>query len=69
MSQQHRVLVAGCGAMANTWVDYAMQRPDTEIVGLVDLQEQNAMALAARHGLSCPIYTDIAEAILSLIHI
>ncbi|MET3938049.1 putative dehydrogenase [Paenibacillus sp. PvP094] len=63
MSQQHRVLVAGCGAMANTWVDYAMQRPDTEIVGLVDLQEQNAMALAARHGLSCPTYTDIAEAI------
>ncbi|MEO2205178.1 Gfo/Idh/MocA family oxidoreductase [Paenibacillus pabuli] len=63
MSQQHRVLVAGCGAMANTWVDYAMQRHDTEIVGLVDLQEQNAMALSARHGLSCPIFTDITEAI------
>ena len=63
MSQQHRVLVAGCGAMANTWVDYAMQRHDTEIVGLVDLQEQNAMSLSARHGLSCPIFTDITEAI------
>ncbi|MFS0870754.1 Gfo/Idh/MocA family protein [Paenibacillus xylanilyticus] len=63
MSQQHRIVVAGCGAMSNTWVDYAMQRPDTEIVGLVDLQEHQAAALAARHGLSCPIFTDIAEAI------
>ncbi|SDL20589.1 Predicted dehydrogenase [Paenibacillus sp. OK060] len=63
MSHPYRVVVAGCGAMSNTWVDYAMQRPDTEIVGLVDLYEQTAVALAARHGLSCPTFTDISEAI------
>lgn len=63
MTQQHRVVIAGCGAMSNTWVDYALARPNTEIVGLVDLYEPVAAALAARHGLTCPTFTDIREAI------
>ncbi|MEN1988349.1 Gfo/Idh/MocA family protein [Paenibacillus hubeiensis] len=63
MNERYRVIVAGCGAMSGTWVDYAMQRPDTAIVGLVDLQPQQAAALAGRHGLDCPTFTDINEAI------
>ncbi|WP_339240102.1 Gfo/Idh/MocA family oxidoreductase [Paenibacillus sp. FSL R5-0517] len=63
MSHPYRVIIAGCGAMANTWADYALQRPDTEIVGLVDLYEQTAIAFATRHGLTCPTFTDIREAI------
>lgn len=63
MTHPYRVIIAGCGAMANTWADYALQRPDTEIVGLVDLYEQTALAFAARHGLTCPTFTDIREAI------
>ncbi|NMO95034.1 Gfo/Idh/MocA family protein [Paenibacillus lemnae] len=63
MDKKYRVIVAGCGGMSNTWVEYALQRPDTAIVGLVDLQPQQAANLAARHGLDCPAFTDINEAI------
>jgi hypothetical protein len=35
--KKHRVVVAGCGAMSNIWLDYAAQREDVEVVGLVDI--------------------------------
>ncbi|KAF9113864.1 hypothetical protein BGX30_006801 [Mortierella sp. GBA39] len=40
--------------MANTWVDYAAGREDTEIVGLVDIKKEAALAMAERnhHGVS-----------------
>jgi predicted dehydrogenase len=57
----YRVLIAGCGGMANKWVEYALERPDTEIVGLVDISEANAKKLAERHGLSAPFFTDVRE--------
>ncbi|MBD2867480.1 Gfo/Idh/MocA family protein [Paenibacillus arenilitoris] len=63
MTIKHRVVVAGCGGMANTWVDYAKDREDTEIVGLVDIKEEFAKAMAERKALACPTFTDIAEAI------
>ncbi|MEC0373183.1 Gfo/Idh/MocA family protein [Paenibacillus chibensis] len=63
MAVQHRIIVAGCGGMANTWIDYAMGREDAEIVGLVDLKEEFAAAMAERKGLSCPIFTDIQQAV------
>ncbi|MFF2481491.1 Gfo/Idh/MocA family protein [Paenibacillus sp. NPDC058071] len=59
----YKIVAAGCGGMANTWIEYALKRPDTEIVGLVDIMRSNAEAMAARHGLSCGIYSDIGEAI------
>lgn len=64
LTKKHRVLVAGCGGMSHIWVDYALSRSDTEIVGLVDLNLEAADALASRKGLSCPRYTDLREAIL-----
>lgn len=60
---KHRVVVAGCGGMANTWVDYAKERADTEIVGLVDIKEEFAVAMAERKKLTCPTFTDIKQAI------
>ncbi|KRE49624.1 Gfo/Idh/MocA family protein [Paenibacillus sp. Soil522] len=63
MTIKHRVVVAGCGGMANTWVDYAKDRDDTEIVGLVDIKEEFAQAMADRKGLDCPTFTDIKQAI------
>ncbi|MGO4347740.1 Gfo/Idh/MocA family protein [Paenibacillus sp. MCAF9] len=63
MSIKHRVVIAGCGGMANTWVDYAKEREDTEIVGLVDIKEEFAQAMAERKGLHCPTFTDIKKAI------
>ena len=58
---QNRVLIVGCGGMANKWVEYALQRPDTEIVGLVDISEDNAKKLAERHGLAAPFFKDVKE--------
>jgi predicted dehydrogenase len=60
-----KIVLAGCGSMANTWVSYALERADCEIVALVDINAANATALEDRHGLSCPIFSDITEAIRS----
>jgi predicted dehydrogenase len=59
---EYRIIIAGCGSMADTWVKYALQRPETEIVGLVDISEENARKLSARHGLSVPYFTDVKQA-------
>lgn len=62
---KHRVVIVGCGGMANTWVDYAMDRSDIEIVGLVDIKEEFATAMAERKGLICPTFTDVKQAIMA----
>jgi len=63
--KKHRILVAGCGGMARTWVDYAARREDAEIVGLVDIREESARAMAERFGLSAPVFTDLGRALAS----
>ncbi|WP_424766841.1 Gfo/Idh/MocA family protein [Paenibacillus sp. sgz302251] len=63
MTIKHRVVVAGCGGMANTWVDYAKGREDTLIVALVDIKKEFAEAMAERKELACPTFTDLKEAI------
>lgn len=63
MMKSFRIVVAGCGIMANTWVEYALSRVDAEIVALVDINRENAKVLAARHGLNSKIYSDVSEAI------
>ncbi|MDQ0111866.1 Gfo/Idh/MocA family protein [Paenibacillus harenae] len=60
---KHRIVVAGCGGMANTWVSYAKEREDAEIVGLVDIKQEFAQAMADRHGLKCPTFTNLQEAL------
>ncbi|AFC28249.1 oxidoreductase domain-containing protein [Paenibacillus mucilaginosus 3016] len=59
----YRIIVAGCGGMARTWVRYALERQDAEIVALVDLFEESARRMAEEFGLACPIYTDITQAL------
>ncbi len=61
--KRFRIALVGCGGMANTWVKYALTRPDAEIVALVDVKPENAQAMAQRHGLDAPVFTDVAEAI------
>jgi predicted dehydrogenase len=63
MMKSFRIVVAGCGVMANIWVEYALSRVDAKIVALVDIKRKNAKALAARHGLNSKIYSDVSEAI------
>lgn len=63
MIAEHRVVVAGCGGMANEWITYALKHAEIEIVGLVDIRPESAHDMASRHGLSCPVFTEIAQAI------
>lgn len=61
--KKFRVVIVGCGSMAQTWVDYAVSREDTEIVALVDMIEENAKKTAEKRGLKCIISKDIKQAI------
>lgn len=61
--KKFKIVLAGCGSMANTWVEYALSREDSEIVGLVDINEENAKAMVDRHGLDCSIFDNVKEAI------
>jgi len=64
MTKPFKIVLAGCGAMAHTWVEYALERQDAEIVALVDLNETTARALAERHGLEqVGIFSDVSQAI------
>jgi len=63
MTAQYRVAVAGCGGMANAWIEYALSRSDTQIVALVDIRLESAQAMSAKHEISCQTFTDIKEAI------
>ncbi|MBT2736670.1 Gfo/Idh/MocA family protein [Bacillus sp. ISL-7] len=60
---KHRIVVAGCGEMSNTWIDYANKRGNTEIVGLVDVNIDAATGMAKRKGLSAPAYNNLLQAI------
>ncbi|GIN70595.1 oxidoreductase [Bacillus sp. J14TS2] len=58
-----KIIVAGCGSMANTWLDYAIKREDAEIVGLVDVYLETAEKMAEQRNLKVPVFTDLSEAI------
>jgi len=59
----YRIALAGCGGMANAWVQYALERQDTEIVALVDISQENAQSMQMRHNLTAGIYMDLQEAV------
>jgi len=60
---QHKIVVAGCGGMSNTWLDYAAQRENAEIVGLVDVYIDAAKAMAERRNLQVPVFSDLSQAL------
>lgn len=47
-----RIVIAGCGKMSNAWIQYARDRADCRIVGLVDLQTETAVAIAEKYQLN-----------------
>src|SRR5690625_1182227 len=61
--KKHHIVLAGCGAMANVWLDYVASRNDAEIVALVDINEQSAISLANRRQIRAPIFTELSEAL------
>lgn len=59
----YKIVLVGCGGMSNIWLDYASQKPDAEIVGLVDLNLTAAKEKAKQRQLDVPIYQDVTLAI------
>ncbi|SHM98246.1 Gfo/Idh/MocA family protein [Gracilibacillus kekensis] len=59
----HKIIVVGCGDMANIWMDYVQQRKNAEIVALVDLNEGAAIRKKQQRNLDVPVYTDLKTAI------
>ncbi|MDQ0226396.1 Gfo/Idh/MocA family protein [Metabacillus niabensis] len=64
MAKQHKIIVAGCGGMSNTWFDYVSQRENAEIVGVVDVNLEAAKAMVERRDLGVPSFTNLSEAIM-----
>lgn len=60
---KYKIIIAGCGSMAQVWADYAISRNDSIIVGLVDINVDSAYSFAQKKQLNCPIFTTIKEAI------
>src|SRR5450756_844105 len=58
-----KIVLAGCGGMANAWVKYAQSRMDAEIVGMVDINKGNAMDMMEKYNFICGFYTNVTEAI------
>lgn len=60
---RHRAVLVGCGDMANTWVKYTIERSNAELVGLVDIRIESALAMAEKHALKCPVFTSLEQAV------
>ena len=60
--KQFKVVLVGCGAMSKEWIRVALQIPNLELVGMVDLYEENARTRAAEFNLErVQIGTDLAQ--------
>src|SRR5690606_32033030 len=57
-SRDVKVVVVGCGSMANAWVKIAKAAPGTQIVGLVDMRRAAAEAMAAKYDLPSSVLFD-----------
>lgn len=57
------IILAGCGEMSNTWLDYITQRNNAKIVGLVDVNIHAATKMAKRRHLDVQIFSDLTKAL------
>lgn len=64
--RQFRMILAGCGSIAGAWVDAVAARPDCQLVGLVDPVPGQAVGLAERKDLSCPVFTELSDALAAV---
>lgn len=60
---EFRIVLAGCGSMANEWVKYALSREDAKIVGLMDINPASAESMAERYKIKAGIFTGLEKAI------
>ena len=66
MNQPLKALLVGCGSISDLWLGPAKKLPNVELVGLVDLAEENAKAQAEKHGLDVSTGTDLQSALDAL---
>ena len=52
MSDNLRVVMAGCGAISGTWLSPISKMDDVQVIGLTDLDESNARGRAEEFGLN-----------------
>jgi predicted dehydrogenase len=60
---QHRVAVVGAGRVSKLWFPSLLERPDVEIVALVEAVEPLAHEAQSNYGFSSPVYSDLVTAI------
>lgn len=61
MSKRMKTVVVGCGGMAKTWVETAVAAETIELVGLVDLSRDAALAMADAFSLPHDVIFDSLE--------
>ena len=61
MSRPLRLVQVGAGAMGRAWLDAIGRSPDTELVGLVDLDAAVARSALAERGIDVPVGADAVE--------
>ena len=61
---KHKILLTGCGNMANEWLKYAMQREGCEVLGLCDIIPEKAQKLKEDYKLNCAVFDGIEKALV-----
>ncbi|MCL2639813.1 MAG: Gfo/Idh/MocA family oxidoreductase [Phycisphaerales bacterium] len=59
----HKIAIVGCGAMSDEWIMAAKKRTDCQIVALVDINADMAKRKREGNGLTCEVYTSLADAL------
>lgn len=59
-----KVVLVGCGAMSNRWLDAARQIEGLAVAGLVDLDAERAQARAREYGLAAAVIGTSVDAVL-----
>lgn len=61
--KKFKILQVGCGGISDAWLGTYSEREDVEVVGLVDLNLENATDKKIKYRLECDVYDDFEKAI------
>ena len=61
---EKRILLAGCGSMSAVWVEHILEcHKSAQFVALTDISPEAAEKSRSKYNLTCPVFTDLKEAI------
>ena len=60
---KYRVLLVGCGGMANTWLQYILKRQDCAVLGLCDIIPEKAQKMKEDYKIDCGVFDGIEKAL------